>query len=227
MEERSIWLPAGLESPRLEPDDRASHRSVAGNGKRRAAGPKAAAEGGRSDRRQDGQERGRAGSRSGRSEKPRQAKGDGRPAKPAAAGKQSRKQAKPKAEGKQSPRQGRPQGGRRKPQGGRRKPQGEHRRPQGEQHQPSAVDAMGQDKHREVVGQRYSLSRTRQFLYYGIFVAFVVAAYIGLKAAADSLDKAPAKDPDKAPWSKPGAPQGPLGGFEPPRPGNNGPTDFQ
>ena len=86
---------------------------------------------------------------------------------------------------------------------------------------------MGQEKHRKVIGQRYGLSRGRQFLYYGIFVAFLVAAYIGLRAAADELDKAPAHDPDKAPWSKPGAPQGPLGGFEPQRPGQKGATDFQ
>jgi hypothetical protein len=86
---------------------------------------------------------------------------------------------------------------------------------------------MGQDKHREVIGKQYGLSRGRQLLYYGIFVAFLVAAYFGLRAAADELDKAPARDPDKAPWSRPGAPQGPLGGFEPRKPGQKGATDFQ
>jgi hypothetical protein len=48
---------------------------------------------------------------------------------------------------------------------------------------------------------------------------------VGLKAAADQLDKAPAHDRDQAPWSKAGAPQGPLGGFVPP--GHKGPTRFQ
>jgi len=103
-------------------------------------------------------------------------------------------------------------------------------RPRDEQrseHEPSGVDAMGQDKHREVTGQRYGLSRGRQVLYYGVFVAFVIAAYIGLKAATDSLDKAPAKDPDQAPWSKPNAPGGPLGGFTPKTQDPKGATDFQ
>jgi hypothetical protein len=96
-----------------------------------------------------------------------------------------------------------------------------------EQRGRSDVDALGQDKHRQVVGQRYSLSRARQLLFYGIFVAFLIAAFIGLRAAADQLDKAPAHDPDKAPWSRPSAPQGPLGGFEPRKPGQKGPTHFQ
>ena len=103
---------------------------------------------------------------------------------------------------------------------------GDAREERGEQ-EPSGVDAMGQDKHRKVSGQRYGLSRGRQLLYYGLFVAFVIGAYIGLKAAADTLDKAPAKDPDKAPWSKPDAEGGPLGGFTPSSPNQKGPTDFQ
>ena len=98
---------------------------------------------------------------------------------------------------------------------------------QGSDHEPSKVDAMGQDKHREVSGKRYGLSRGRQFLYYGLFIVFVIGAYIGLKAATDTLDKAPAKDPDQAPWSKPNAPGGPLGGFTPKSPDQKGSTDFQ
>lgn len=86
---------------------------------------------------------------------------------------------------------------------------------------------MGQDKHRKVVGQRYGLSRTRQLLIYGIFLICVVGAYMGLKAAVSHLDKAPAHSPAKAPWAQPGAPQTPLGGFEPPKPGQKGPTHFQ
>ncbi len=88
----------------------------------------------------------------------------------------------------------------------------------------TTVDAMGQDKHRKVIGQRYGASRSKQLLYYGIFIAVVIGGYLGLKAAADQLDKAPAHDPDKAPWSRPGAPQAPLGGFET---GRKGPTKFQ
>jgi hypothetical protein len=89
------------------------------------------------------------------------------------------------------------------------------------------VDAMGKEKHRQVIGKRYGASRSRQLLYYGAFVAFVIAAYIGLKAAADSMDKAPAHDPDQAPWSKQNAPGTPLGGFEPTSPNQKGAADFQ
>lgn len=55
----------------------------------------------------------------------------------------------------------------------------------------------------------------------------MIGGYIGLKSAADSLDKAPAKDADQAPWSKPNAPGEPLGGFQPDSPGKKGATDFQ
>lgn len=98
---------------------------------------------------------------------------------------------------------------------------------EGSEHEPSTVDAMGQEKHRTVIGQRYGASRTRQFIYYGAFIAFVIAAYIGLKAATATLDKAPAKDPDQAPWSKSDATGEPLGGFEPEPSGQKGAADFQ
>ena len=65
----------------------------------------------------------------------------------------------------------------------------------------STKDAMGQDKRRTIIGQGYGPSRARQFLYYGLFVAFVVALFIGGKIAIDELDKAPAKDKDAAPWA--------------------------
>jgi hypothetical protein len=85
----------------------------------------------------------------------------------------------------------------------------------GEQgHIGSQKDAMGKDKHREVVGHSYGPSKTRQLLYYGIFVAFVVFAYIGAKIAVDELDKAPANNPDKAPWARPDSPQTPPQQFQ-------------
>lgn len=86
---------------------------------------------------------------------------------------------------------------------------------------------MGQDKHRKVIGQRYGASRARQLLYYGIFVVFLIISYIGLSAAVAHFDKKPAHSPDVAPWSHKGAPQGPLGGFEPSKPHQKGPTHFQ
>ena len=71
----------------------------------------------------------------------------------------------------------------------------------------SDVDAMGQDKKRSVVGQGYGPTRGRQFLYYGIFIAVLVAIYFGGKIAVDELDKAPKSNADQAPWSQKAAPQ--------------------
>ena len=65
----------------------------------------------------------------------------------------------------------------------------------------SDVDAMGQEKRRTIIGQGYGPSRGRQLLYYGLFIAFLVAAFIGGSIAVSELDKAPAKDPDAAPWA--------------------------
>jgi hypothetical protein len=65
----------------------------------------------------------------------------------------------------------------------------------------SETDAMGQDKRRTIIGQGYGPSRGRQFLYYGLFIAFLVAAFIGGKIAISELDKAPAHDTDQAPWT--------------------------
>ena len=93
--------------------------------------------------------------------------------------------------------------------------------------QRSDVDAMGQDKHRRVIGQRYGASRGRQLLYYGLFVAFVVAVYLGGQAAVSHFDKAPKHDKAQAPWAQKGAPDIPLGGFEPRNAGQKGPTKFQ
>jgi hypothetical protein len=92
---------------------------------------------------------------------------------------------------------------------------------------PSDVDAMGQDEHRKVVGQGHGVSRGRSLVYHGVFVVLLVGGYLGLHAAVEQLDKAPARSPDKAPWSKAGAPQLPLGGSEPNRPSQKGPTRFQ
>jgi hypothetical protein len=103
----------------------------------------------------------------------------------------------------------------------------EQRQPASENgHAGSQTDAMGQDKRREVIGQRYGASRARQLLYYGIFMAFVVAVYIGGQAAVSHFDKAPKHDKAQAPWAQPGAPNAPLGGFEPRKADQKGPTRF-
>ncbi len=70
-----------------------------------------------------------------------------------------------------------------------------------------SVDAMGQDKHRQVVGQSYGPSKARQFALYGVFVAIVIALFIGGKIAVDHFDQAPSHNKDQAPWSASNAKQ--------------------
>jgi hypothetical protein len=148
---------------------------------------------------------------SGEAEKPKRSKADGveeRRPEPVAA-----KDNRPKTEDEPPPK-------------AKREKREDERRRDEHVHQPSDVDARGEDKYRKVIGQ-HNPNRARQFLYYGIFIAFIVVAYLGLSAAVDKLDKAPAHDPAEAPWAQPGAPQGPLGGFAPSKPGQKGPTHFQ
>lgn len=73
----------------------------------------------------------------------------------------------------------------------------------------STVDAMGQDKHRRVIGQTWGPTRARQLAYYGGAVIVIILLYVGASFAVDELDKAPKKDRDQAPWSKPDVPQKP------------------
>jgi hypothetical protein len=68
-----------------------------------------------------------------------------------------------------------------------------------------SLDAMGNDKRRQVVGQSYGPSFARQASLYGIFLAIVVVVIIGGKIAIDHFDQAPAHNPDQAPWSAPSA----------------------
>ncbi len=75
---------------------------------------------------------------------------------------------------------------------------------------------MGQDKHRQIVGQTYGPTRQRQLAYYGGAIVIIVLLYIAGTFAVSELDKAP-KNPsgshEPAPWAKKRAPQDPLGGF--------------
>jgi hypothetical protein len=71
------------------------------------------------------------------------------------------------------------------------------------------LDAMGNDKRRQVVGQSYGPSFARQAVAYGIAVAIIVALFIGGKIAVDKLDKPPAHNEDQAPWSASNAAQHP------------------
>src|SRR6186997_2802921 len=66
---------------------------------------------------------------------------------------------------------------------------------------PSTVDAMGQDKRRQVVGHSYGPSAKSQIMFF-ITVGAVVAAIVGgwlLLVAV--FDKPPTHFEDSAPWS--------------------------
>jgi Rho termination factor, N-terminal domain len=76
-------------------------------------------------------------------------------------------------------------------------------------HEQSDVDAMGLDKRRGVVGEKYGASFAKQATVYGVFLAVVAALLIGGKLAADELDQGPAVNEDKAPWAQGDAEQRP------------------
>jgi hypothetical protein len=227
----------------MEPDDRASHRAGPKSGKRSDRGPAAAGQQGPYDH-QDPREPDPSKSDSGKAEKPskrEQAAGPEKPSdRPAEVKKPRSRPAEPEkpsdgsqpdsSEAEKPERSKADDAEERRPKPvaakDEKKATAEKRRRDEHVHTPSDVDARGEDKYRKVIGQ-HNPNRARQFLYYGIFIAFIVVAYLGLSAAVDRLDKAPAHDPAQAPWAQPRAPQGPLGGFEPRKPGQKGPTHFQ
>ena len=222
MEERRSWLPPGLESSGWEPDDRASQRRGAGSkrsGDGAGPGSGADASGAAAPR-----------SESSADASPKAAASPWQPYDPdRPESKRSSKTSDPEPDeaGDEGRRESQPESKREPEPKTEQREDRDDRADDGQQGGRSEVDAMGQDKHRTVIGQRYGASRTKQALYYGTFVAFVVAAYFGLKVAVDHLDKAPAHDKDQAPWSKPGAPDEPLGGFTPKSKDQKGPTNFQ
>jgi hypothetical protein len=67
---------------------------------------------------------------------------------------------------------------------------------------PSDVDAMGQDKRREVVGHSYGPSARTQIMFFvtvGAVIAVVVGSWLLLVGL---FDKSPTHFKDTAPWSK-------------------------
>src|SRR5215210_1267638 len=65
---------------------------------------------------------------------------------------------------------------------------------------PSDVDAMGQNKRREVIGHAYGPSRKSQLMVLGGVLAFFVLFFGGGKLLADKADEQPKSNPDLAPW---------------------------
>jgi hypothetical protein len=99
-------------------------------------------------------------------------------------------------------------------------------------HEPSTVDAMGQDKRRQVVGHSYGPSRRSQIMFFVAVAAVAVVIVGGWLVLVGLFDKPPTHFKDSAPWSttpataqlaaeqsaKPVAPSSPCG-----EPGNEYP----
>ena len=68
-------------------------------------------------------------------------------------------------------------------------------------HKPSDVDAMGQDKRREVVGHSYGPSARSQIMFFVAVGAAVVIVVGGWLALVSVFDKPPTHFKDSAPWS--------------------------
>jgi hypothetical protein len=72
-------------------------------------------------------------------------------------------------------------------------------------HEPSTVDAMGQDKRRQVVGHSYGPTRRTQLMFFvavGVALVVVIGGWLSLVAI---FDTPPTHFSDKAPWSTPAA----------------------
>ena len=70
-----------------------------------------------------------------------------------------------------------------------------------ERQQPSHVDAMGQDKRRQVVGHSYGPTRRSQIMFFVAVAAVAVAIVGGWLLLVGLFDKPPTHFKDTAPWS--------------------------
>ncbi len=73
----------------------------------------------------------------------------------------------------------------------------------------SDVDAMGEEKRRQVVGGTYGPTRARVAATFATFFAVVAVIAIGFWLLAQELDQPPDENPALAPWSEADAPQRP------------------
>jgi hypothetical protein len=69
-------------------------------------------------------------------------------------------------------------------------------------HTSSAVDAMGQDKRRQVVGHSYGPSRRSQVMFFVAVAAILVVVVGGWLTLVAMFDKPPTHFKDSAPWSQ-------------------------
>jgi hypothetical protein len=68
-------------------------------------------------------------------------------------------------------------------------------------HEPSTVDAMGQDKRRQVVGHSYGPSKRSQLMFFVAVAAVIVVVVGGWLALVSAFDKPPENFSERAPWS--------------------------
>ena len=73
--------------------------------------------------------------------------------------------------------------------------------------QASDVDAMWQDKRRQIVGHAYGPSKRSQAMFFVAIAVIVVVLIGGSLAAVAAFDQPPDEYPDEAPWAKTDAPQ--------------------
>jgi hypothetical protein len=69
------------------------------------------------------------------------------------------------------------------------------------QNEPSTVDAMGQDKRRQVVGHSYGPSKRSQIMFFVAVGAALVIIVGGWLTLVGLFDKPPTQVPHSAPWS--------------------------
>jgi hypothetical protein len=69
-------------------------------------------------------------------------------------------------------------------------------------HRPSDVDAMGQDKRREVVGHSYGPSKRSQIMFFVAVGAVLFVIIGGWFTLVSAFDNPPTDFEDSAPWSK-------------------------
>jgi hypothetical protein len=71
------------------------------------------------------------------------------------------------------------------------------------------LDAMGNDKRRQVIGQQYGATVRKRLLVYGAFVAVIVVAIIAFLTVVNSYDGRDIELKDTAPWTQAGALESP------------------
>jgi hypothetical protein len=69
------------------------------------------------------------------------------------------------------------------------------------EHEPSTVDAMGQDKRRQVVGHSYGPTFRSQIMFFVAVAAVLVVVVGGWLVLVGLFDKPPTHFKDTAPWS--------------------------